>query len=70
MDCITKPEPFEVITKPDVLADVRPVPPLLTAIVVAFQVPVVNVPTAVRFVKLSIAASNVFSVVASIASTF
>jgi hypothetical protein len=27
MDCITNPEPFETITKPEELAEVIPVPP-------------------------------------------
>ena len=62
--------PFDTGINPAVPTEVSPVPPLLTAIAVAFQVPVVIVPIVVRFAKESIAFSKVASVVASIASMF
>ena len=68
--CITKPEPFEVSTCPDEPGELKPVPPYPAATAVPCHTPVPIVPILVKFDKVSIAASKVASVVASIASTF
>jgi hypothetical protein len=68
--CITKPDPFEVITKPEELGRVNPVPPLVVATAVPSHVPEVIVPTVTKLANESIADSRVVSVVPSILSMF